>query len=154
MTEFYIVNDFANNTITFVTQDQQTYDFLNANISNVIVGTMDDANDILSSSKTYFINNIMEHNINKSIVTPDDVYIWIRINNIDDEPDNDDVVYNLLNVPNGDIISTIGTSNAKSIQSNIESQMTAYSYGKSSVVKILDTEQCYFANGKLILKNI
>ena len=89
------------------------------------IGTQDDANSILTTNQQqYLTQQAGIFCVNKNVVMDDGHIEWITVN-LSTEPQNTDVVYRLLNVPNGDWVSATGLFEAQNALATIQQNLLA-----------------------------
>jgi hypothetical protein len=149
MSIFYKINDIANSNTIYIVTDNYSYNILSSNnINNIFWGSENDANNILESSKEYYISLYPEYNINKTVVNDDNTHTWLLVADYTQEQFNNDVIYNVLNVPNGDIIQTIGTNNLITLLNTIDNQYLNFIYGEgNSSIITMNTNNIIISNG-------
>jgi hypothetical protein len=132
--QIYLIADPTQSTTDYVCDSQATIDAgVSAGyIGNFSIGTESDANTLLAANQQSWL--IAQQNIfcaNKNIITSDGYIEWITVN-LDTEPANTDVIYRILNVPNGDWLQETGLNAAKAKFADVQQNYLAFS-GLSSV---------------------
>lgn len=131
--QIYFINDPAKNMQDYVCDSQETIDagIAAGYTGSFSIGTQSDADTILTTNQQSWLT--MQANIfcvNKNIITDQGIE-WITVD-LNTEPANTDVIYRLLNVPNGDWIEKTGLNSAKAGLSDIKQNYLVFS-GLSSV---------------------
>jgi hypothetical protein len=88
--------------------------------STYVIGSETDARNLLATEQQQFFNsNLKNILVQKSIIDKNDNHSWEFVD-LNTEPLNTDVQYNLLNWPNGNWLSAIGLDNAKNLFNTIK----------------------------------
>lgn len=112
----YSINNPSQNTVNYVCPDQATIDQGVAYGYQGIysIGTEQDAQNILATNQANWLaDNLSLFSVNKDIDVTEGTE-WIPCN-LDEEPDNTDMYYQIFEVINGRYNEAIGLANAKAL---------------------------------------
>jgi hypothetical protein len=125
--QIYVIVNLIENKNNFVCDSQATIDAgQTAGYNGIyVIGTQSDANAILATNQQqYLTQQANDFCVNKNVVTDDGHIEWITVN-LSTEPQNTDVVYRLLNLPNGDWVSATGLIEAQNALITIQQNLLA-----------------------------
>jgi hypothetical protein len=133
--QIFVIFNPTQNTTNYVCDSQTTIDAGQTAGYNGLysIGTQDDANSILATNQQSWLNHqVNEFCVNKNLITDDGDIEWITVN-LSTEPQNTDVIYRLLNVPNGDWVSATGLNAAQTKFATIQQNYLVFC-GLGSVI--------------------
>jgi len=113
----YSIINLVGQTIDYVCPDQATIDEGQAQgiLGTFSIGTETDANNILATNQNAWLNqNASLFHVNKQINLSDGYYQWIVVD-LNTEPANVDVIYQIFDVVNGNYNQAIGLTSAQSL---------------------------------------
>ena len=125
MTTIYVVNDLVNQTVDYVCDSQATIDAGKAEgyVGVFSIGTSDNAQTLLTTNSNAWLTQQMNSGyfcVQKELVVEGGIQ-WHNCTLQTEQP-NTDIVYQELNVPNGDWVSATGLTPALSLQNTIQQQ--------------------------------
>jgi len=127
--QIYVIDNPAQNTSDYVCDSQETIDAgQTAGYTGVFsVGTEVDATAILTTNQQNWLTEQADiFCVNKNITNSDGHIEWVTVN-LNTEPANTDVVYRLLNTPNGDWIEEVGLIPAQTEFATIQQNYLIFS---------------------------
>lgn len=116
----YAIANPAQDSINYVCPDQQTIDQGQSYgyVGIYSIGGEIEANQILSENRTVWLSaNLNLFTVTKDI-DPDPIQTTWVVCNLNTEPENADVDYNIFNVLNGNTTTVTGLTNAKELEKN------------------------------------
>jgi hypothetical protein len=127
--QIYAIANPAQLTTNYVCDSQDTITAgQNTGYTGVFsIGTETDANTILATNQQLWLTQQADiFCVNKNIVNSDGHIEWVTVD-LSTEPANTDVVYRLLNTPNGDWIEETGLIPAQTKFASIQQNYLAFS---------------------------
>ena len=127
--QIYVINNPTQNIIDYVCDSQATIDAgqTAGYVGTFTIGTESNANAILATNQQAWLT--AQEGIfcvNKNVITSDGHIEWITVN-LNTEPANTDVVYRLLNTPNGDWVEETGLIPAQTEFATIQQNYLTFS---------------------------
>jgi len=125
MTSIYVISDLVNKTVDYVCDSQATIDAGKAAgyVGTYSIGTSDNAQTILTTNANSWLTQQMNSGyfcVQKELVVEGGIQ-WDNCTLQTEQP-NTDIVYQELNVPNGDWLSATGLTPALVLQNTIQQQ--------------------------------
>ena len=118
----YNVPNFVTNTPTYICPDQATIDDGKAKgfVGTFVIGTEADANVILENSQQEYLPIVLDRFSVTKDINPDPIdTTWIACN-LNTEPANTDIGYNVFDTINGSYNTATGLDNAKTLLNKTE----------------------------------
>jgi len=137
----YIVPNYITNSDTYVCPDQATIDqgVTLGFKGTYIIGTEADAQTLLNTSRQEYLTSVLNQFIVNKDINPDPVDTTWVVCDLDTEPSNTDVVYNVFSPKNGTYTTVTGLDNAKNLLAQTKQDFATWVMAVANIITWPDT---------------